>query len=137
MAVVPIMPGQNAMGNPPTVGDASAAQPPPTPDPNAPDCRFPSWAVDPVYFHNFRFSSQYNFTADGVTMIVSNFTYMNNATHLISKTVCVKVLEPADTTELEATTEAELNPEVVAKKTREFWNKVDMVKMVTKVTAGW
>lgn len=139
MTTIPIMPGQNPDPTGSIVGDAAIAAQTPTPSPprpDAPDCRFPSWAVDAVYFQSFTLNSQYNFTEDGVTMIVSNFTYLTNATHLISKTVCVDILEPVDTTELEVAN-AEVDPNVMAEKTRAFWDRVDMVKMVTKVTSGW
>lgn len=143
---VPIIPGQiprqglggNNAGNPgepnnnPVVGDGTQGLPD---DSSKPQCRFPSWAVRAKTFHNFGFTSQYNFTEDGVTMVVSNFSYLTNITHLTSKTICVDILEPGDISVLEAA-EAEVKPERAREKREQFWETVDMVKMVAQVTAG-
>lgn len=73
-------------------------------------CSFPEWATAVGTFYNFVFTSIYEFSEDGTSLFVSNYSLTKDEAHQISLTECHSVRE-----ELEG----------------------EEIKLVTKVTAGW
>ena len=55
-------------------------------------CNFPSWAVKIGKFNSFSFTSRYEFSPDGKTMSVSNYSYTSGKSTLTSETRCVRII---------------------------------------------
>ncbi|XP_059099729.1 uncharacterized protein LOC131893644 [Tigriopus californicus] len=114
------------------------------------ECQFPDWASTVGSFHSFSFSSQYEFTEDRTTMIMSNYSYILQEAHQISKTACVEIVEtPTSIDELNGGVGNNHNNRNAFRQsqvsdgqteTEKFLDEPeahsDYVKMVTKVTAG-
>ena len=52
-------------------------------------CIFPQWALEMGALYSFSFSSKYEFSADGFTLSLSNYSTVSKKSHELSRTICV------------------------------------------------
>lgn len=99
------------------------------------ECQFPEWASTVGSFHSFSFSSQYEFTEDRTTMIVSNYSYILQEAHQISKTTCVQLVGTPN--EENGFLQSQVSDDQTESQNMDATESESAyVKMVTKVTAG-